>query len=40
MMKRVIVVPESPLEKLNWDQAETRDYRSPKSEAGHDPLGH
>ena len=30
---RVIVVPEGPLEKLNWDEAEIRDYRSPKSEA-------
>ena len=30
---RVIVVPEGPLEKSNWDEAETRDYRSPKSEA-------
>ena len=37
---RVIVVLQGPLEKLNWDsanskteEAETRDYRSPRSEA-------
>ena len=37
---RVIVVPEGPLEKLNWDsanpkteEAETRDCWSPRSEA-------
>ena len=36
---RVIVVPEGPLEKLNWDEAETRDYYwSPKSEADPRPA--
>ena len=35
---RVIVVPEGPLVKLNWDEAETRDYRSPKSEADPRPA--
>ena len=35
---RVIVVPEGPLEKLNLDEAETLDYRSPKSEADPRPA--
>ena len=42
---RVIVVPQGPLEKLNWDsanpkteEAETRDYRSPRSEADPRPA--
>ena len=26
--------------KPKTEEAETRDYRSPKSEAAHDPLGH
>ena len=43
----MIVVPEGPLEKLNWDsanpkteEAETRDSRSPRSEADPRPVGH
>ena len=42
---RGIVVPQGLLEKLNWDsanpkteEAETRDYRSPKSEADPRPA--
>ena len=35
---RVIVVPEGPLEKLNLNEAEIRDYRSPKSEADPRPA--
>ena len=42
---RVIVVPEGPLETLNWDsanpkteEAETRDYWSPRSEADPRPA--
>ena len=35
---RVIVVPEGPCKKLNWDEAEIRDYRSPKSEANPRPA--
>ena len=36
--RMMIVMPEGPLEKLNWDEAETRDCRSPKSEADPRPA--
>ena len=43
--RMMIVMPEGPLEKLNWDSANpiteeeaTRDYRSPRSEADPRPA--